>query len=83
MIDRAGIAKLQGLARPGVKLVLGADAVPVGLYSCTLLARLASRAGFPRDYARRVLANVVSEEDDVRGVVAASLLASRPVVPMT
>jgi molybdate transport system substrate-binding protein len=65
----ARIDSLRHLARTGVKLVIGADAVPVGRYSRTMLRRLASQPGFPPDFARRVLANVVSEEENVRGVV--------------
>jgi len=33
------------------------------------LRRLAGEPGYPPDFARRVLANVVSHEDNVRGVV--------------
>jgi len=65
----ARIGRLQALARPGVKLVLAAEAVPVGAYSREALAKLAGAPGFPADYARKVLANVVSQEDNVRGVV--------------
>lgn len=65
----ARIDSLRHLARAGVKLVIGADAVPVGRYSRTMLERLATRPGFPPDFARRVLANVVSEEENVRGVI--------------
>jgi len=65
----ARIGGLQDLARRGVKLVLGADAVPVGRYAREALERLAGSEGFERDFARRVLANVVSEEENVRAVV--------------
>jgi len=65
----ARIARLEELARPGIKLVLGASAVPVGQYSREMLGRLGRQPGFPRDYTQRVLANVVSEEENVRGVV--------------
>jgi molybdate transport system substrate-binding protein len=64
------IEKLQDLARPGVKLVLAGAQVPVGAYSREALKRLAARAGFPRDYDRRVLQNLVSEEENVKAVVA-------------
>jgi molybdate transport system substrate-binding protein len=58
------------LARPGVKLVVGAEAVPVGRYTREVLGRLARRPGFPAHYEERVLANVVSEEENVKAVVA-------------
>jgi molybdate transport system substrate-binding protein len=65
----ARIVRLQDLARGGVKLVLGADAVPVGRYSRTVLQNLARDPAFGRDFAARVLHNVVSEEENVKSVV--------------
>lgn len=49
------------LARPGVRLVLAAEAVPVGAYARAALDRLGLREA--------ALANVVSHEENVRGVV--------------
>ncbi len=66
----ARITRLQDLANPGVKVVLAADAVPVGRYSREALEKLNRAPGFPQDYAQRVLRNVVSQEENVRGVVA-------------
>ena len=66
----ARIDELQDLARPGTKVVMAAEAVPVGKYSREMLERLATAPGFPAEYARRVLANVVSEEENVKSVVA-------------
>jgi molybdate transport system substrate-binding protein len=65
----ARIDRLEHLARSGVKLVLGAEAVPVGAYSREALAKLGRQPGFPSDYARKVLGNVVSLEDQVLAVV--------------
>jgi molybdate transport system substrate-binding protein len=59
--DPAGVDAVDDLARPGIKLVLAAEGVPAGDYARELLAN----AGV----ARRALANVVSNEDDVKGVV--------------
>ena len=59
--DPAGIGSLEDLGEPGVKLVLGAEGVPVGVYAREMLAN----AGV----ADAALANVVSNEDDVKGVV--------------
>ena len=64
------LAKPSDLARPGVKLVIAAEAVPAGRYAREVLARLARLPGYGSDFAHRALANVVSEEDNVRGVVA-------------
>lgn len=55
--NRAGIASVNDLSRPGVKLVLGAPGVPIGDYARSALARL------------NVRGHVVSEEQDVKGVV--------------
>jgi molybdate transport system substrate-binding protein len=65
----ARIRRLQDLARGGVKLVLGADAVPVGRYSRILLRNLARDPAFGRDFAVLALRNVVSEEENVKSVV--------------
>jgi molybdate transport system substrate-binding protein len=66
----ARIGTLQDLARRGVKLVIAADAVPVGRYSRQALANLSRAPGFPGDYDRRVLSNVVSQEENVKAVVS-------------
>ena len=64
------VDRLQDLARPGLKLILAGAQVPVGAYSREALLRLAAEPGFPSDYDRRVLANLVSEEENVKAVVA-------------
>jgi molybdate transport system substrate-binding protein len=56
----ARIRRLEDLARAGVTVVVGAEGVPVGDYTRDALAR----AG-----REDVLANVVSREEDVRGVL--------------
>ena len=66
----ARIDRLQDLAHRGVKLVLAAQTVPAGEYGRQLLANLARAPGYPADFATRTLANVVSEEDNVRSVVS-------------
>ncbi len=64
----AGISSLDDLARPGLKLVLAAESVPAGNYARQVLENLNASLG--ADYKDQVLANVVSNEDDVRQVVA-------------
>ncbi len=66
----ARIGKLQDLAKGGIKLVLAADAVPVGHYSRVVLRNLTRTEGFPADFATRALRNVVSEEENVKSVVS-------------
>jgi molybdate transport system substrate-binding protein len=65
----ARIDRLQDLAKRGVKLVVAAEAVPVGAYTRQSLAKLAQDPDFARDFDRRVLANVVSQEENVKAVV--------------
>jgi molybdate transport system substrate-binding protein len=66
----AHIGGLPDLARRGIKIVLAAEAVPAGKYSRETLENLSAAPGFPPEYARRVLANVVSQEENVKAVVA-------------
>ena len=64
----ARIGRLQDFTRRGVKLALALENVPVGRYTRDALAQLARRPDFPPDFARRVLANGVTEEENVRAV---------------
>jgi molybdate transport system substrate-binding protein len=66
----ARIGGLPDLARKGTKIVLAADAVPAGKYSREALENLSAAPGFPPEYAGRVLVNVVSQEENVKAVVA-------------
>ena len=56
----AGIKSVDDLRKPDVKLVIGAEGVPIGDYTRTVLENMG---------ATDVLDQVVSEEDDVKGVV--------------
>lgn len=55
----AGIVSITDLKKPGIELVIGAEGVPVGDYARTALETLD---------ASDVLENVISEEQDVKGV---------------
>jgi molybdate transport system substrate-binding protein len=57
------ISGLADLTRPGTKVAIGSESVPVGSYTRELLARL------PGDAGESILANVRSNEPDVRGIV--------------
>ena len=63
----ADISSLQDLRRPNLKLVLAAEEVPAGRYARQVLERLNSRFGAA--YSSEVLANVVSNEDNIRQAV--------------
>ncbi len=64
----AGLKKLEDLAKPGIKLVLAAEEVPVGKYARQALD--AMNGQFGSGFKDKVLANVVSNEDNVKQVVA-------------
>jgi molybdate transport system substrate-binding protein len=57
------VDSLAALERPGVTLVIGAEGVPVGDYTRAVLARLGARR------SEGILANVRSNEPDVKGIV--------------
>jgi len=62
------VTSFRDLARPGLRLDVAAPAVPVGNYSRQALRQ--ASAAYGADFASRVLRNVVSEEENVRQVVA-------------
>ncbi|MBZ0300711.1 MAG: molybdate ABC transporter substrate-binding protein, partial [Anaerolineae bacterium] len=66
----ANIQSLRDLANPGVRLVVAAPAVPVRDYTDVMLDRLAADPNYGEEYRQAVVANIVSEEDNVRQVAA-------------
>jgi len=64
------IVALADLARPGVKLDLADPAVPVGRYTLDVLGKMSADAAFGAGFKPAVLANVVSQEDNVKSVVS-------------
>jgi molybdate transport system substrate-binding protein len=64
----AALEKLADLAKPGTKLVIAAEEVPVGKYTRQALDQMNGQLG--SDFKDKVLGNVVSNEDNVRQVVA-------------
>jgi molybdate transport system substrate-binding protein len=66
----ANIQTLRDLATPGIKLVVAAPDVPVRDYTNRMLDRLAADPAYGEDYRNAVIANIVSEEDNVRQVSA-------------
>ena len=59
----SSISGIADLTRPGTKLAIGSESVPIGSYTRELLAKL------PGDAGESILANVRSNEPDVRGIV--------------
>jgi molybdate transport system substrate-binding protein len=66
----AGIHTLQDLAKPNIKLILTNKEVPVGNYARQVLEKMSQDAAFGPDFSKRVLANLVSEETNVRQVAS-------------
>ncbi len=66
----AGINTLADLAQPGSKLVLAGPTVPAGRYARQALEKLNNDPALGHDFSERVLQNLVSEEDTVKGVAA-------------
>ena len=62
-VDSGKVRSLEDLRRPGVKLAVGSDSVPVGSYTREVLSRL------PAAEREQISANVRSREPDVKGVV--------------
>jgi molybdate transport system substrate-binding protein len=57
------IKSVDDVARDGVKLAIGSESVPIGSYTREVLARL------PKAEADAILANVRSNEPDVKGII--------------
>ncbi len=64
----ARLSQLQDLSHPGLKLVLAAPDVPVGKYARQALLKM--NGSFGPDFSQKVMANVVSQEDNVKQIVA-------------
>src|SRR5271157_1994801 len=66
----ANVQTLQDLAKPGLKLVLEDASVPAGNYARQILANMSKDPTYGSDFSTKVLANVVSNETDVKVVVS-------------
>ncbi|MBV8084527.1 MAG: molybdate ABC transporter substrate-binding protein [Chloroflexi bacterium] len=64
------VAALKDLANPGVKLVIEQPSVPAGNYSRQALMKMAQDPTFGANFSDKVLANVVSQEADVKSVLS-------------
>jgi molybdate transport system substrate-binding protein len=66
----AGITSPADLAREGVRVVAAGPEVPITRYATKAIENLAGLEGYPEGYVAAVAANTVSEEDNVRAVLA-------------
>jgi molybdate transport system substrate-binding protein len=65
-----GIQQLKDLAEPGVKVILADASVPAGNYARQALEKISNDPSYGVDFSQKVLDNVVSNETDVKQVVA-------------
>lgn len=66
----AGVKELKDLAKAGLKLDIADASVPVGNYTLQILDKLSAEATYGTDFKSKVLARVVSKENDVKQVVS-------------
>jgi molybdate transport system substrate-binding protein len=66
----ANITSLSDLANSGVKLDIGNNATPCGMYTLQMLAKASNNSTYGSGFKNSVLANVVSTETDVNAIVA-------------
>jgi molybdate transport system substrate-binding protein len=66
----SSVSSLADLAKPGVRLVLAGPDVPIGKYSREILTNASQAAtGLSPDFSEKVLANLKSNEANVRAVL--------------
>ena len=68
--NKAGITTPADLAKPGVKIIAAGDEVPITKYANMLVTNLSKVAGYPADFAAAYAANVASQEDNVKALIA-------------
>jgi molybdate transport system substrate-binding protein len=66
----ANVQSLLDLSKPGLKVDLAADTVPAGKYARQILANMSKDPSYGTDFGTKVLANVVSNETDIKQVVS-------------
>jgi molybdate transport system substrate-binding protein len=66
----AGLVDPYGLAEPGVKVIAAGEKVPISAYATKLLENLEAYKGAQADLIPSYQRNVVSREDNVKGIVA-------------
>ncbi len=73
VITRTGLT-FRDIAKPGMSIIVGAEVVPVGHYTRRVFSRIEAASDYGPDFARAISRNVVSEEDNVRAILAKVLL---------
>jgi molybdate transport system substrate-binding protein len=68
--DRGDVRTLKDLAEPGNRLILAGEQVPAGAYARQVLMNLSDAPAYGPEFEAAVLANLVSNEENVKQVVA-------------
>jgi molybdate transport system substrate-binding protein len=63
------IQRVQDLDQPGRRLGITAEQVPIGRYTRQALAKMSGPGGLGSDFQQKVLANVVTQEANVRALL--------------
>jgi molybdate transport system substrate-binding protein len=63
------VDRVQDIARPGVRVIVGSTMVPVGDYTRQVLSNLSGDPAYGDDFGSRVVRNVVSQEENVKSIV--------------
>jgi molybdate transport system substrate-binding protein len=58
------------LGRPGLRLVITSEQVPIGRYTRAALAKMSDPGAFGPDFRKQVMRNVVSQEPNVRSLLS-------------
>ncbi len=66
----AEVKSLLKLAEPGLKIVVGAEAAPIGRYTRQFLSKAARDSRFGPEFRAGFEANIVSEEQSVRSILS-------------
>ena len=66
----ANVQTLKDMAKPGLKVILEDPSVPAGKYARQILDNMSKDPTYGTDFGTKVLANVVSNETDVKQVVS-------------
>lgn len=69
-LGTSSVQEFGDLAKPGVRLVLAGKDVPIGRYAREVLRKASEAGGIAPDFSEEVLANLRSEEANVRAVLA-------------
>lgn len=65
-----GIGSLEDLVQSGKKIAIGAETVPVGTYTRTVLKNIDSSGALGSDFSTKLMANVVTEADKVTAITS-------------